>query len=82
MLPAEQQIQQLSLDGISLDLAYYTGSAEAVLFAYSDFYVELVVQTCTDEILNINCFRCAKKLEPYLHQVDIGEINALLACSK
>jgi hypothetical protein len=80
-LAAERQIHQLSLHGISLDLAYCTNGAEAVLFAYHDFYVELVVEKITDEIQSIKCFRSHRKLAPYLHQVDISEITALLACS-
>jgi hypothetical protein len=44
--------------------------------------VELVVEKYTDEILSINCFSSTKKLEPYLHQVDITDITSLLACSK
>lgn len=81
-LSTEQQIHQLSLHGIALDLAYCTQGAEAVLFAYYDFYVELVVEKYIDEILSIKSFRSVRKLAPYLHQVDITEITALLACSK
>jgi hypothetical protein len=82
MLSGEQKLYVLSRHGIGLDLAYCTKDAEAVLFAYRDFYVELVVQKHYDEILAINCFHDVRKLEPYLHQVDITEICALLACSK
>lgn len=74
----ETQLHELSLHAVSLDLAYDTNGAEAVLFSYHDFYVELVVEKITDDILSIKCFRSAKKLEPYLHQIDISEINALL----
>jgi hypothetical protein len=81
-LSAEKQIHQLSLHAIALDLAYCTDGAEAVLFAYHDFYVELVVEKYTDEILSIKSFRSVRKLAPYLHQIDITEITALLACSK
>lgn len=81
-LPAEAKIEQLSLHGHSLDLAYSTRGAEAVLFAYGDFYVELVVETISDEILGITCFRSVKKLRPYLQQINISEINALLACTR
>ena len=81
-LSAEAKIEQLSLHGNCLDLAYPTQGAEAVLFTYRDFYVELVVEKFTDEILGIRCFHGTKKLEPYLLQIDISEINALLACSK
>lgn len=78
-LSAETQIEELSFYGISLDLAYDTEGAEAVLFAYHDFYVELVVEKYTDDILTITCFRHTKKLEPYLCQIDLTEINVLLA---
>ena len=81
-LPAELQIDQLSLYGIALDLAYDNKGAEAVLFAYHDFYVELVVEKYIDEILSIKSFRSTKRLRPYLEQIDISEINALLACSR
>jgi hypothetical protein len=80
-LPAEQQVDELSLHGIPFDLAYTTHGAEAVLFGYHDFYVELVVEKYTDEILSIRCFQSPRQLAPYLQQIDITEIIALLACS-
>lgn len=78
----EKQLQQLTSHGISLDLAFCIDSTEAIVFAYNDFYVELVVEKVSDDIIAINCFRSVKKLTPYLHQVDISEITSLLACSK
>ena len=76
------QVHALSLHGIGLDLAYATKGAEAVLFAYNDFYVELVVEKFTDEILALRCFRSTKRLDPYLKQIDLTEINPLLICSR
>ena len=81
-LSTERQVEELSLHGISFDLAYDTNGGEAVLFGYRDFYVELVVEKYTDEILALRCFRNSKKLTPYLSQIDISEISVLLACSK
>lgn len=81
LLP-ETQLHQLTLHAVSLDMAYDTGGTEAVLFAYNDFYVELVVEKITDEIHSVHCFSSLRKLEPYLHQIDISEITSLLACSK
>ena len=81
-LSTERQLEQLTLHGLSLDLSSFTPGGEAVLFAYMDFYVELVVEKFTDEILAIHCFRNTQKLLPYLQQVDISEITALLTCSK
>ena len=82
MLSAEKQLDELSQHGIPFDLEYSTNGAEAVLFGYHDFYVELVVEKYTDAILNTRCFRNLKKLAPYLPQIDISEITSLLACSK
>ena len=81
-LPAEKRLDELGRHGIPFDLAYSTNSAEAVLFGYHDFYVELVVEKYTDAIITTRCFRNPKKLTPYLPQIDITEINTLLACSK
>lgn len=81
-LPPERQLQQLSLHAVSLDLVFDNGSTEAVLFAYHDFYVELVVERLIDEIHSLRCFRSPDKLEPYLHLVDISDITALLTCNE
>jgi hypothetical protein len=81
LLP-ERQLRQLSFHAVDLDLVRCNGSTEAVVFSYNDFYVELVMQKITDEIHSIHCFRSLRKLEPYLQQVDISGITALLACSK
>jgi len=81
-LPAELQIDELGQHGISLDLACNLQGSEATLFAYRDFYVELVVAKHTDEILCVNCFRNLNLLEPYLEQIDLSEISALLLCSR
>lgn len=78
LLP-DAQSDELCRHGIALDLAHTVRSAEAVLFAYNNFYVELVVERYTDEILAIKCFKSLKRLEPYLPQIDIGEITALLS---
>ncbi|HYO20901.1 MAG TPA: hypothetical protein VER36_00765 [Flavisolibacter sp.] len=75
---SERQIALLNRDGVPLDLACTSQSDEVVLFAYNDFYVELGVATHSDEIVFIRCFRSVKKLEPYLRQIDIDEITALL----
>ena len=81
-LPVEVQIEQLNRKGVALDLACHVKTAEAVLFAYADFYVELIVAAHTDEILALKPFKSLKKLEPYLSQVDIGEITSLLSLSQ
>ncbi len=81
-LPADVRIDELNEHGISLDLARADGLAEKVLFAYNNFYVELVVERYTDAIITLTCFKSGKRLEPYLPQVDIGEITFLLSTNK
>jgi hypothetical protein len=81
-LSQEMQIEQLGLHGIGLDLERWNRGKEAVLFAYGSFYVELLVERYTDEILGVKCFQSTKWLAPYLHQVNIDEITSLLTCSK
>lgn len=80
VLPKELQIEASSYQGIPLDLAYNVKSAEAILFANLDFYVELIVERFTDEIIAREVFKSTKKLEPYLHRVDISESNPPLTC--
>lgn len=81
-LPAELQIDELVLHGISLDLSCSLRESEGVLFAYHDFYIEMVVVKHTDDILCLNCFKNLDMLEPYLEQINIGEVAALLAYSR
>lgn len=79
--PPGLQIEELGKDGVSLDLAYSLCHTEAVLFAYNDFYVELVVVPHTDEILRLACFKSLRRLTLYLQQVDVREITNTLRCN-
>jgi hypothetical protein len=78
-LPVESQVDQLSLHAISLDLSIEKKGVEVVLFSLNDFYVELHLDRFTDRILKISPFRSLKKLDSYLPQVDINEINNLFS---
>lgn len=62
-LDNEEQIEELSLRGIALDLAYDIDNTEAVLLAYNDFYVELVVEKISDEIISLRCFKGVRKFD-------------------
>lgn len=77
-LSSKLQIHLLMEEGVLLDLAMTRRNAEVVLFAYDDFYVELVVSPRTDDILSIRAFQSLERLEPYLQQIDLSEITALL----
>jgi hypothetical protein len=81
-LAGEAQVEQLNSRAVPLDLAHTAKGTEAVLFAYNGFYVELVVEKYADAILAVKCFKSLKRLEPYLHQVDISEITDLLSCRR
>lgn len=72
------QITHLNESGISLDVFYYCGNREVVLFAYHNFFIELIVEKQTDEIVDVRCFKASKRLQPYLPQINISEITALL----
>lgn len=78
-LPTALQLEQLNQHGVALDLAYTAKSVEAVLFSYHDFYVELIVEKFREEVLAVKSFKCLRKLEPYLVQVDISAIKFLLS---
>ena len=81
-LPKPLQVEQLSLKGIVLDLAYTEKNVEVSLFAYNDFYVELFFQDYTDAIVAVKCFKSMHRLTPYLKQIDIKEITTLLSASQ
>ena len=78
-LPKELQLEQLSVNGTSLDLAYTEKGMEVSLFAYHDFYVEVFFQNYTDEIIALKSFKSMHRLTPYLKQIDINEITSLLS---
>ena len=78
-LANDAQLHQLNTDGVALDLAYTTQQTEAILFAYHDFYVEVIIALHSEDVLAIRCFKSVKKLEPFLAQIDIDEVNQLLS---
>jgi len=80
-LTLEEQVDQLNLYAVSLDIYNIRKGSEVVLFALNDFYVELYVEPLSDEIRKITCFKSTRKLQSYLHQVDIEEITDLLKFS-
>jgi hypothetical protein len=71
------QIKVLFEKAISMDLLYSLDGCEYVLFAYNNFYIELVVNAKTTEIFQVRCFKSVKKLEPYLPYIDISQILIL-----
>jgi hypothetical protein len=63
--------------GVFLDLSRYYNNVEVVLYSLKNFYVEVFI-TPYHEIINISCFKNMQKLDAYLNQVNISEIEILL----
>lgn len=63
--------------GVFLELSRYYYNVEVVLYSLKNFYVEVSI-TPNDEIINISCFKDMQKLNTYLPQVNISEIENLL----
>ena len=68
----------LSKEGIDL-LALFTQEESKMLFALFNFYVEVVFDSCTNDIKSLCSFSGTKKIEPYLSQINIDELTILLA---
>ena len=60
-----------------MELLYCLDGFQYVLFAYNNFFIELVTDAKTNEICKIRCFKSMKKLERYLPYIDISEILSL-----
>lgn len=75
-----QKLRFLHDHATPLKINYQAASTEADLYCYSDYYIELIAESRTNEVLRVNAFRSLKKLMPYLSQIDIGEITVLLSC--
>lgn len=75
----ELQVEELQQAGVPLELSRFNKNVEIFLYALHGFYVELYVQVNSNELLLIKSFTSEKKLEPYLHQVNISEIRHLLS---
>ncbi|MBA2328212.1 MAG: hypothetical protein ACR2KB_12675 [Chitinophagaceae bacterium] len=76
-LDSSSKLSYLEHYGVFLDLSRYYKNVEVVLYSLKNFYVEVFV-TPYQEILNIKCFKSTQKLDIYLPQVDITEIENLL----
>ncbi|MES2679760.1 MAG: hypothetical protein V4635_07750 [Bacteroidota bacterium] len=44
------------------------------LYSYSSFFVEVRVNNCTKELIDITAFRNGKKLEKYLNKINLQEM--------
>ncbi|MDQ3551464.1 MAG: hypothetical protein M3413_08040 [Bacteroidota bacterium] len=76
-LDSSSKLSYLEHYGVFLDLSRYYKNVEVVLYSLKNFYVEVFV-TPNDEIINISCFKNMQRLNAYLPQVNISEIENLL----
>lgn len=74
-LEEDLQTQILSLDGVFMELRRKARELNVELYALYGFYVEIFFDSVTEEPLYLKPFRKMKYLEPYLVQVDIGELQ-------
>ena len=77
-LDAAGKLSYLEHYGVFLELTRYYKNVEVVLYSLKNFYVE-VFMTPYNEILNISCFKNMQKLDVYLSQINISEIENLLS---
>lgn len=77
-LEPASKLSYLEHYGVFLDLSRYYKNVEVVLYSLKNFYVEVFI-TPYHEILNIRCFSNMQKLDAYLPQVNISEIEILLS---
>jgi hypothetical protein len=77
-LDATGKLSYLEHYGVFLEVSRYQKNVEVVLYALKNFYVEVFI-TPYNEILNISCFKDMQKLDAYLSQVNISEIEILLS---
>lgn len=60
--------------GIYLQVSRIDGACKVALFSMFDFYVEVWLDIKTDKLVRPSGFINYKKLDPYLQQIDIGDL--------
>ena len=77
-LDYEVQLHCLYGSGVNLELYRTINEQEVVLYSLGDFYVEIFFNSDITRVLHVNAFHSLKKLDPYLRNVDISEIEGFL----
>jgi hypothetical protein len=75
-----QEAEQLSIiqeNGVYIGKRWKK-NISILLYQLEDFYIEVVYRKYRCYIANIRCFRSTLPLEPYLPQVDIGELGLMI----
>jgi hypothetical protein len=77
LLSQYEQIDLLYNEGIFIG-KIRLGKNYKVLYQVNDFYVEITYQQYRYLVDEIFCFKSTRKLDPYLHQMEINHIYPLL----
>jgi hypothetical protein len=77
-LDYEVQLHFLYGSGVNLELYRTINEQEVVLYSLGNFYVEIYFNSQITRVLQLKPFHSVKKLEPYLPNVDISEIEGFL----
>jgi hypothetical protein len=78
-LRKDVQLCLLQHDGVHLELFVATHESEKALFRIYDFYVEVEICQRSGTCTQISSFRTPERLNKYLQQIDISEIQSLLS---
>jgi hypothetical protein len=77
-LSKRQQYGLLEDYGIFLDVFRHDRTYKVALFDYNGYYVEVWLNPRTDELLKAVAFTSYHKLDPYMKDIDIKAIHAML----
>lgn len=78
-LREDVQLCLLQHDGVHLELFVSGDESEKALFWIYEFYVEVEICQRSGACKQISSFRTSGRLNKYLQQIDISEIQILLA---
>ncbi|MEI6948381.1 hypothetical protein V9K67_14385 [Paraflavisolibacter sp. H34] len=73
------QCRYLERQGVYLDVLLVRRTAFVALYGVHDYYAELHFDRQSGKVVRICCFTSARKLQPFLQRIDIGEVTTLLA---
>lgn len=72
-LPLTDQLEILYTDGVHLGKSK-AGSLTVILYQFKRWYVEIYYEKYRQKVKFIRCTDSAEILNPYLEEIDIGEL--------
>jgi len=80
-LNLKQKLFAIDRKGVDLSVALFAEKETSTLYWLNNFYVEIVFEKGTQRIESVRGFTDTKRLNPYLDQINIGELTILLSTS-